>query len=99
MRKGADGSPLVWWYATLLVLASFADECVRRQCPARMADAYSFLCRSDQRTGGRDNAARLVVSLTGATITPFSTLLMARMPCKGITIYHIFMMVGGFISL
>lgn len=51
-----------WWYITLLVLAFFAGECMRRHYPARTSDVFfRVLRRSYQRAQGRDDVACLVV--------------------------------------
>src|SRR5712691_10823031 len=51
-----------WWYITLLVLAFFAGECMRRHHPTRTSDVFfRVLRRSYQHSQGRDDVARLVV--------------------------------------
>ena len=51
-----------WWYISLLVLAFFAGECMRRHYPAHTSDViFRVLHRSYQRAQGRDDVACLVL--------------------------------------
>ncbi|KAI8974273.1 OPT oligopeptide transporter protein-domain-containing protein [Trametes punicea] len=88
-----------YWYLALLVLAFFAGERVLRRLDAekQRTDACGRLDSYFQRSDHAPWYAYIVALLLGAFVTPFSTLLFARMG-NGIATNQLMKMVAGAVN-